>query len=419
MLRIETQALPNPSSAPFLTDTAIPTSTAILSLTLEPTPFPVGVQPPLPDLLLSLVSNRIPLFSCVNAISPGQVWFSEYPYESATVLLSDSEKGFYEPVWSPDGQWIAYLTLDIQNVEGTTQANGTWRQYQDSVWIMRDDGSESQLISGQWPRLEFSSTENSSCAVTQGITEIVGWSADNQWIIFSYLRSDPVSTTVLYAVNIETSETRIVAEGVTSASLWSDNSKIALVTLNPRELKILTFGAPDFHILSLPLAQQLPTDYQLYAVQPDKSGENLLVIGADRESSYTAPATLWQVNIATGEWLNVVDLGDRNGLHFDTKGELGLVCSSMDGQRRIEIFDTLTWNIMGTVGELSNVWCGAVFRLHDGNGNEVVSFVELTDRKSIWVSSVWGNRPVPEKFIDGMLLSFPEGYEIADYAWLP
>jgi hypothetical protein len=325
-------------------------------------------------------------------------------------------------VWSTDGQWLAYVVVDAHEYQTRLQENGVWHTYQDSIWISRSDGSEQRSITVPFTRSEFLSFENGACTVTAGIGSIVGWSGDGQWVLFSYLQNSPEVGWLLFATNAATNETILIAENVTAVSGKNalESNKIPIVSYGDRpQITLHTIGSSGSPALIFPLAPQLPDGYQLYQAQLSRNGDTLFVVGANRQIAYSSPATLWQVDIATGEWKELLDLGSRRGELLGIADELAYLCSQQEGQTNIELLDPLTWSNVGIVQGSNGIRCSSIGQLKDGNGNNVLSFIEWGDSRKIWVSSVYGPLPSPKPFIDGDVLNLPVGFEIASYSWLP
>jgi hypothetical protein len=402
----ETRTLTVESEPEMATPTMLPT----------PTLLPDNYQPPLPDLMINLAENSVPLSFCYIA-QPGQLWISQYPYTTASQLLSHEDNGYYYPIWSTDGNFMAYVSIDFKNSRRETQPNGEWTYYQDSVWIMDSNGANQQLISSSIERAEFSSTENDTCNVTMGIDSIIGWSFDSKWVAFTVLSGNLNEGLQLFVSNVETGDSFIVSNQLEDA-FWHPNSNRLIVTTNTLKptIKLITINGLSNESISIDSPSNFPPDYVSIQSQLDFENEGLFVVVVDT-SFYNAPASLWHVGITEQIWTEIkeVDLNSKHGIRLDISGQFPLLCTRKDGMNSIEAFNPFKWESLREIN-LENMSC-QISRLFDNNQNEMVSFSSIVDRRSIWVSLSNGNNPTSQEIIQGDLIGFPSDYEIAFYSW--
>ncbi len=408
-----------PTSIPSPTSTATATSDAHDIAAATAIPLPEELQPPFPDSFLNLAGTQNPLFSCAESANLGQIWFSRYPYETVEQYAARENIGFYEPTLSPNGEWLVMVAVDIENLNETTQSNGSWRFYEDSIWLMRSDGStEPQQISNEFVRAEFSSTENNSCAVTAGIERIVGWSPDGKWLAF--IVSSPKENTYnadLYILNIETFEQATISSQVNTA-IWiedEDNSLIFTTFYTPATVMMANLNGADINFEEFSLPPRVSAQYQISVIQSEQSSHFAFFRGKERNAPFNAQFSFWHLDIYTGNWQALSKLEPSNSIHFVPNTNLALRCFE-DSQSKIDVLDRTTWDMVGSIENVEGWRCGFRF-FQDETDKEAVSFTNNIDRKSIWVSLVGRADSVPEKIIDVNNYEIPEGVEIVDYVW--
>lgn len=371
----------------------------------------------LPDIVLNLAPSPNPLVTCANTENLGQLLFSQFPYDKVDFLLSESAVSYYQPVWAPNGDNLAFVSTDLGDFTESFQENGTWRFYEDSVSIMANDGTKRE-ISTSFSRAEFFSTENNSCTVTDGITSIVGWSFDSKWIAFIYqtLDSDGNNSS-LYISNSDSQETMLVTEKVLHASWQSNQNTIIAITYgeNPT-IELISIG--DFSTAiqksTIPLSSEFPTQLGLGQITWSANNQRLFAIISD-VSFFNAPAALWSYDFETNEWNIVLDLTGQSGFQLGSIGENILLCAREDGKNTIQIFDQFTLQLLRVIDEVDGMGCETDY-LSDMNGRELVSFNNIVDRGSIWISSTLEQNPLLEKVIDGNFEQL-EIYDIVSYSW--
>jgi Tol biopolymer transport system component len=179
------------------------------SKTLTPTSSTeiISATNPIPDgLVLGLASETYPIEFCSIHKSPGQIWTSLFPFKTGSQLLRNKKVGFYQPVLSPDKQWIAYIQVEEIKPVKTDDPHGYYYLYpnSESIWITRLNGSGSKQISQDISRTEFIQAEREGCFHVGGIDSIKGWSSDSKWLAFNDSPASHPTNNQVHLINIET-----------------------------------------------------------------------------------------------------------------------------------------------------------------------------------------------------------------------
>lgn len=164
-----------PMSSLTSSDSLILTSTPIASPGLPPTP--IGLQSPNKNLLLE--------YNPLGAEAKSDIWLLPPPYQKAQPFRThDVDYAYCCPVWSPNGQWMAYVRTSVT-------------QPISSLWISQLDQNLAHQIGDEMQRILV----RPGAQTTPGIQTIVpvGWSRDGKNVIV--VKGDEEK---IYAVNVET-----------------------------------------------------------------------------------------------------------------------------------------------------------------------------------------------------------------------
>lgn len=393
---------------PTITSTPIIVSTTLTSSSEQ--------SFPLPEIVLNLAPSPNPLVTCADTENLGQLLFSQFPYDSVELVMSNSTIAYNHPVWAPDGDSLAFVSTEIADFTESFQENGIWRFYEDSVSARLDDGTQRE-ISIPFTRAEFLSAENSSCTVTEGITSVVGWSFDSKWIAFIYQTVDSTNRTVssLYISNIDSQETMLVTEKVSYASWHPNQNKIIAATYGEKPaIEIISIN--NFSIEPVPLSPEFPAQLGFGQITWSTNNQKIFVIVSDI-SFFNAPSALWSYDSHNSEWDIVLDLAGQSGIQLASIGGSLLLCTREDGQNIIQIVDQATGQLSEVNNNVEGMGCKTNY-FSDTVGREFISFNNIVDRKSLWISSLSQQNPLLEKVIDGNFEQL-KNLEIASYDWRP
>lgn len=396
---------------PLLTTTSIPTSTP------EPTLLPAKIQTPLPDVVFNIGSwGAFPLYECRENALPGQILISNFPYTIAKVLVSDTRSSSYSPVWSPNGDWIAYVAVKNQQPKKTLQIDSEIWNYpkSDSMWIIRPDGSDKHQVSEDFSRQEVIAYHNHgpACDASGGILSVEGWSADGQWITFV---DDPDNgSPTLNAVNILSGKSKTVASDIW-ASRWAPKSnRVALVVSQGKEslqIQIVTVESafPQSSTFTLPAEI---SGYTFRAIEW-ANDETAIFVLVWNWNDYSSPEEIWRLEATNGTWNKVTQV-QTHILGFDSNQSRIVVCD----EKFLGFQDIATGQINGQINLPDSIDCSLINYLRDKGQNELISFASphILSR-DLWVSLTHGSKP--EKVISLDDLKVPNDFRLSGITWHP
>jgi len=318
------------------------TSTQILlpplSVTASQIPSITSSRLNFPELLIN-IGEAYPLRACrkgefSSAYSLGRVMLARYSYDQVNELLSDKDTGFYSPIWSPDGKWIAYITLVPKVSQSYVLTGGTGIRTEfngsDSIWLMRPDGTEKHRIGDALARSEIQ-LPKSSCNATGGIFSLNGWSSNGQWISFQYAPVPAPSTlgseSNLYAINIASGETQLLAKSISYlSSRWSPKSaRLAVIPFGDRQVDVISVEPTNAKPLTFSVPISQPDTTELKDIRWSYDEKSLIAVTENQRLNYS-PQTIWRINIETGQWTLLATLDGISILGI--YGETILVCNS-------------------------------------------------------------------------------------------
>lgn len=308
-----TPTLGVPTVEPTLT--VVPTSAA--------TKEPQGVTPPLPEALIEASAGKPVLFSCADSTTNGEIWSGLYPYEDMTRISPQDQAGYYYPIWSPDGQMIAYIRTSTENpLPPRITENAKIIEYPDgdSIWVARPDGSNARQIGRSRTRVE-GFLPNGGCLVTAGIVSLDGWSSDGTRILFSYISEQEGPG--LYSANLNTQQFELLSKSIFSPSISPDADQVAVI------------GSDGVSVEIWSLKNQAPQSSTRMALPDGVSSRSVvndiawadnshLIIGIDERSKFS----IWELSLGDLKWTELGDLRNMLPRKIIAGGGVILACFS-------------------------------------------------------------------------------------------
>jgi hypothetical protein len=371
----------------------------------------------LPNVLLNISSPFGQLGYCRrDGETVGQIWSASYPYSTTRRLLSDPLAGYYNPTWSPDGQWVAYVVSNPRDgrQEGSPDALIVQYPNSDSVWLMHPDGSGQRQIGPAYARIEVLSPHNSgpSCDLVGGLADIEGWSPDGKWVIVTYGRLD--AGFELHAINSTTGLDYLLTSNLwPDSTVWQTNrDALALLGSSPDHIESIAFGTDAFGRQYIAPPSDFAAGYHLMTVQWDGNSNSLLVASKTRSVPSDLPVTLWRVDLTTEQWQKLLDIGPAQEVSLFSGQEGRLLCQ--DG--KLSLRDPETWALSQAIDGSGDVECDTRKIGADLAGQSVVGFVGGATSRQIWGTTVTSGT-ASFKVLDGDRNGLPKNFRIIDFDW--
>jgi hypothetical protein len=302
------------TSATTITNTLQPTKTNVILETLTPTKtatYATGLSVNSSQkILLNVTTTYADIGICYPQGST-EVWQSSFPFTEKQVLLrSDPNTNYFAPTYSPDGQWIAYIeskpvieNLDLEN-PSTPNPIGN-----DSIWIMRQDGSEKQRISKYFD--SFSVYDSQFCRPYSRIHPNLSWSPDGKYIYFIDFQVIFKNSSADYHIlNVETKESFIFNTDpnfkLYGFSWLSESGKFLYSGDNQYWINQITSEGID-----LSKAQLLPIDSSIQnsTIDYESALNEPIIISQNDSLTITA---LWQFDPTHNSWSKIIEYSGNN-----------------------------------------------------------------------------------------------------------
>ena len=409
------------ASAPFPLTTTLATSsygpdvqsTASLSVT------PASPAGEWPAMVVGVASSRFglsPLDECREEATAGWIAAIRVPFTGLQVLAKDGQTGFYEPMWSPNGEWISYVQVERVDPHQRVVDDQLIFDYpgSDSLWMIRPDGSEARQITDRYQRQERISTHpnGESCAVIGGILDAYGWSADSHWILFNNAQ-EGISEAIT-AVNVDTSESVVLASTGYGASWAPTTSTVATLSrwrvgaaYQYVEIENVTHPglAPDRVILPFATDDRIATDVKW---DPGEDGFSVFSVKAQGQSS---ASIIWHYDRLSARWERV---GDFPGSVVEYIPDQRIVVGCSEDTIRVESIDVGV--MISEISMADRIRCNDVWWMTDEFNRHVIGF-QTQDPRLLWVSTI--EEPVARVLIDLDQIGVDFRLGISGMSWRP
>jgi len=323
--------------------------------------------------------------------------------------------GAYNPVWSPDGQWIAYIAVEVKDPVERYVADGLERRYEksDSIWIIRPDGTESRQVGDRFDRIDF---QIQYCEPSAGIFTIYGWSPDSQWIAYRYnslIGPDVPSINVL--TNVSTGQ-QLRFPGKADVHWAPLSNKVAFTSEDGQYLEILDLDKPTVspvRISILAIDGEIPG----YSTAFWSGDEKTLFLESltGKNQSFSTPRTLWRVDLYTKDWEQIGMIESGSSVKKSPRSNHVAIC--VDELKHLEIRDLDTWSIIKSTSIPNDIFCDTLNWMVDRSENESISFFQPYGDK-VWLYDLNRDDLNPQLIVAPTKIDTLIG-SIVDLSWQP
>ncbi len=269
----------------------------------------------------SRTGERI-VYAAVNADGGSDLWMVDRDGETETLLLSCGLDYCSQPVWSPDGIWIAYARQAWDNDSGTRQASRIWTANSETgetrpLYQSEDAYGHSPAFSPDGRRLaSFDLTQNGirildletsqEAIIPTSLQDLGDWSSDGKYYLFTDLLPSVLEPeSALYIADLENESIQQVLGGDTEGTTfsrprWSPDGDWIAVALRPtnasinRALWVLKIDGSE----AVSVEADAAADFSSY--RWDVWGKQL-VYQKYRPGVPASPSSIWLWDWETGE----------------------------------------------------------------------------------------------------------------------
>jgi hypothetical protein len=339
-----------------------------------------------------------------------------------SMRLAESEVSFSKPLWSPDGQWLAFVRSES-------------RTQQDSVWVVRPDGSGLRKVSDDLDRQEV--TVSGTCAPNAGIYALVDWSPDGKWLSFFYSHLKPDDTGQQhdwYLIDTEQGRSQLIWEAFIPPLLpsWSwDGTRLAVASNLERAdwrvpsatAEIVTFDVGSTDV-------QKAASFRLPEPFANTFGADALFWGEHNEEIYSSlydttrqplrenARTLWRFDVAMNTWEEIAPLGIASQTIPLANGQGVVSCRARtNGEVSLQLYSL----VEQTATDLTlqpNTPCDLLSVLDIGQGSKTLSSVAPALGDEVWIQPIH-NGSLAQLVTNGAILGFPADFRILSISWRP
>jgi hypothetical protein len=300
---------------------ATKTATAWITRTLTPTPVPTETPKfvmttgaDLDDINPVIMLNTMHADWWDNCIPVGnaKLWRTQYPYDQFDLFLSSSAANYYGGIWSPDGEWIAYIESRPGAFETTPDGPRLINSGTDQVWLIRPDKSEKMTVGNPLPALNV--LWRSSCDKDQFIYPDLIWSPSSRYLVYVHVTSGSPAKWVYYLYDKETGSLYEYENlRANNPFRWSAIGDRALLIRDDDQIVIAEI---DGGVIRASIEISPPDAGKVSVQNLYWGGDETSVIAhtwepVSQQRSWIFRAQhFWEFNLSTGEWNKKFDFKD-------------------------------------------------------------------------------------------------------------
>ncbi len=418
----------------------IPRGTSVTKVTSMPVVststsiIPSSVVTATPTAILSNIQdkqypNKI-LFSLGGIATNGcltknraEIWISEYPFNTMHPLVQDPNTDYLYPNWSPNRKWVAYVASSP--FEAVDPSNSPSKTGTDSIWIMRDDGSNKRKVSEDIPSILIHSSVDNSCFKQSGISLPLAWSRDGQYIAFAQTTWDKNISKLVYnyyVVDIASGNTQfLLSQDLGVSPVWIIDDAVVISGRGLINI-IRGLGTNELKTIEISYPTNIPLESESF-VSAMINNKDLTVsfrLGSTLISPIPKKVSVWELNPISREWKQVTTI-EKQTWGIPNIGNKGV---TLCDENVITILDPNSWEPINqiTSGELNTDWinCGMLKTVQQHTGNDLlVLLVNLSGGLEIRAITLEFQKKEIKVLVDSSVFSrLPAGTQILDFSFI-
>jgi hypothetical protein len=313
----------------------------------------------------------------------GQISVFSFENLNNQFVLNDSKIDYRDPVWSPDGKWIAFVVSQpyFRPAGSTLPSPGVIGS--DSIWIASANGSDMHQASNNLPS-EIDLTRF-SCQTSSGIASPPYWSPDGNYIAFSYHHVNQAGGYIsldYYLVDIASGQTKVLladqwGNGWWGEPFWVDEKTVILESIAKGEgimgikagiMVLSDVGTKNMHtyLISFPadisLIDKQNADHRFF-----KNPEGMLLVSfpfSDKPASTTTKTQIWSLDVVSSAWIKIAILNNWGIIGIGNKSTA--LCDPEN--QEIAVYDCDSWRLVGRIKLDQAMSCDAFIVRPDNDG---------------------------------------------------
>jgi len=404
-----------------ITPADTPTLEPVDSPTFKPEESPVKQQETIPsnmrDIEFAVSLNFSGNSRCVFD-NQGQISVFSIQKMTEQFVLNDSQIDYRDPVWSPDGKWIAFVVSQpYRRPTGSSQSYAN-EKGSDSIWIARPNGSDMHQVSSTLPsEIDFNQF---SCQSPFGIASAPRWSPDGKYIAFLYHHVQQDGGNIVldyYLVDLISGKTTVLMEnqwgnGWWGEPYWVNEKTIIFESVAQGEgmgimagIYVLSdVGASNMHTYLI----SFPVDISL--VDKNNGGHRFLINHEDKlfmsfpfsemPASATRKTQIWSLDVVSSVWTKTAILNNWGTQGIGNKSFA--ICDPIN--QEVAVYNTESWDLVGQIVLDPKMICYEFIVTFDKNGSDFGYLYSIDGEKTKVYSINLGNlKQEPRLLFDNSL----------------